>query len=358
MPPWVFIFAAFLGGVFSIAGTPKVCELKADEEIVFYPTIAMPATNGGWKVHIHGCVFERERARLQLTLLRQLLDLKGVEMTAAELATFKERARLFFADNERGHRVVVRVGDQTFDLGKSAPNGRFEQTVHLATLPHIADGLPPASLEIVAVLKEADKRRFVGRVMVVPRGGVSVVSDVDDTIKISDVLDHRALVRRTFLQPFEPVPGMAELYRGWASNGAVFHYVSASPWQLFQPLVEFTRTNAFPAGSWSLKQWRIKDRTFTSLFEDPQQYKIGRISVLLRQFPERRFVLVGDSGERDPEAYAALAREFPAQVKGIFIRDVTGQGPEVERYRTNFAGLPRELWRIFKEPQELAPRLP
>ena len=363
---------------FNSSAGPLVSELKSDEMIVFYPTLATPATNGGWNVRVHGCVFEIEKRRLSLAALRGALRLDGIKMDASELATFKERARLFFADNERGHRVVARIGEETFDLGKSAPNGHFQKEVHLAEFPPLVvpalAGLPPRSnqtpdrlkpglqtyppfLEISAVLKPDDTRKCNGIALVLPATGVSVISDIDDTIKISDVLNHGALVRRTFLQPFEAVSGMAEVYRAWAANGAQFHYVSASPWQLHLPLLEFTGTNNFPSGSWHMKQWRLKDRTFRSLFENPEIYKKETISPLLRQFPQRHFVLVGDSGERDPEAYAALAREFPAQIKAIFIRDVTGQGADAERYLTNFTGLPRDLWRVFKEPSEIAPLL-
>ena len=208
------------------------------------------------------------------------------------------------------------------------------------------------------MLKSDDTRKLTGVALVLPVSGTSVISDIDDTIKISDVLNRDALVRRTFLQPFEAVPGMAEVYRAWATNGAQFHYVSASPWQLHLPLLEFTRTNGFLQGSWHMKQWRLKDRSFKSLFEKPDNYKVATITPLLREFPQRRFVLVGDSGERDPEAYATLAREFPKQIAAIFIRDVTGQGADAERYRTNFAGLPEKLWKIFKEPGEIAPLLP
>lgn len=344
--------ALFLFAVTAFAA-PLVSELKSDEEIVFYPTLAWPAAEGtGWTLRVHGCVFERERARLTVNALRGLFELKGFEMTPAESATFKARARLFLADNERGHRVVIRLGEQTFDLGESAPNGHFEKQLQLAALP----ASPVVTFH--AVLKEGDRRHFGGVAVLVPKGGVSVVSDVDDTIKISEVLDRQALVRRTLLQPFEAVPGMAEVYRGWATNGATFHYVSASPWQLFSPLNDFVVTNRFPAGSWSMKQWRVKDRTFKSLFADPQAYKVATIGALLRQFPERRFVLVGDSGERDPEAYAELARDFPMQVKAIFIRDVTGETASAERYRTHFAKLPDGLWRVFREPGEIAPLLP
>jgi hypothetical protein len=56
--------------------------------------------------------------------------------------------------------------------------------------------------------------------------------------------------------------------------------------------------------------------------------------------------------------WATLARDFPMQVKAIFIRDVTGETASAVRYRTNFANLPDGLWRVFQEPGEIAPLLP
>ncbi len=41
------------------------------------------------------------------------------------------------------------------------------------------------------------------------------------------------------------------------------------------------------------------------------------------RFPKRRFILIGDSGEKDPEVYREIQRRFPAQVQEIMIRDVT-----------------------------------
>lgn len=47
---------------------------------------------------------------------------------------------------------------------------------------------------------------------------------------------------------------------------------------------------------------------------------------ILDQFPQSRFLLIGDSGEQDLELYTALARDFAQQgrdqIIGIFIRDV------------------------------------
>jgi phosphatidate phosphatase APP1 len=73
-----------------------------------------------------------------------------------------------------------------------------------------------------------------------------VVFDVDDTIKISDVRNKKALLTNTFLKEFVPVPGLAEVYTRWADLGASFHYVSASPWQLHSSLADFFKSAGLP----------------------------------------------------------------------------------------------------------------
>jgi phosphatidate phosphatase APP1 len=163
--------------------------------------------------------------------------------------------------------------------------------------------------------------------------------------------DREALLRNTFLEPFRPVPGMAEAYARWATNGgASFHYVTASPWQLYPDLLAFVRSNGFPEGTFHMKRFRWKDRSFLDLFRSPERHKLEVIEPLLKQFPERRFVLVGDSGERDPEIYGELARRHPRQVRRVLIREVTGDGMGAERSRRAFAGVSEGVAVVFREP--------
>ncbi|MBW2459952.1 MAG: DUF2183 domain-containing protein, partial [Deltaproteobacteria bacterium] len=98
--------------------------------------------------------------------------------------------------------------------------------------------------------------RSVAPVSLVGARGVSVISDIDDTIKITEVTDKHALVRNTFTRPFAAAPGMADLYRRWARDGVTFHYVSSSPWQLFEPLRRFMSGSGFPLASVQLKRFR------------------------------------------------------------------------------------------------------
>lgn len=205
-----------------------------------------------------------------------------------------------------------------------------------------------------AVLAEGDHRIFSGEVFLVEEEGLSVISDIDDTIKITEVRDRNATLRNTFLREFQPVPGMAEFYQRLArERDAQFHYISASPWQLYEPLAELVDTHGFPRGTFALKEFRWKSRKFLSLFAHPEKFKPGVIEPLLKQFPKRRFILIGDSGERDPEIYAALARKFPNQIERIYIRNLTGEPASTERYTKTYRGLPRKLWQIFHSPDEL-----
>jgi len=143
---------------------------------------------------------------------------------------------------------------------------------------------------------------------------------------------------------------MAGLYREWEKAGAGFFYVSASPWQLYLPLAEFVRSNGFPQGAFQMKVFRLKDGSRASILEDPEKYKPGAIEPILKRFPRRRIVLVGDSGERDPEVYAGLARKYPQQIVRILIRNVTRENAEAPRYQKTFRQLPRDLWEVFDDP--------
>ncbi|NQT14461.1 MAG: App1 family protein [Planctomycetes bacterium] len=79
---------------------------------------------------------------------------------------------------------------------------------------------------------------------------------------------------------------------------------------------------------------------------------------ILADFPQRRFILVGDCSEEDPEIYADAARRHGEQVQRIFIRRVDGSDASPARMHAAFAGLPPDRWRVFRHPQELADALP
>lgn len=166
-----------------------------------------------------------------------------------------------------------------------------------------------------------------GHIQLIESSGISVISDIDDTIKDSGVFrGKKHLLLATFLHECREVPGMSEVYQKWADQGASFHYVSNSPWQLFPMLDTFFDKFSFPSGSAHLK---LFDLNHKALFYEPQGAKRASIIQLLKDFPDRKFIMVGDSGEMDLELYTSLARDYSKQILKIFIRDVTTNNLDV-----------------------------
>jgi phosphatidate phosphatase APP1 len=102
-----------------------------------------------------------------------------------------------------------------------------------------------------------------------------------------------------------------------------------------------------------MRQVRWIDASVANLFASSSEVKRPAIQELFRTYPQRQFVLVGDSGENDPELYGALSRAHPRQVAGIFIRDV-GRGTNPERLDKAFEGVTRRKWQVFEDGQSLA----
>ncbi len=345
---------ALLAAGVSLSGGACASSIKADEEVIFFPTAAqLDRESMAWIIPVHGWIFEPEDDSVWRTaVIEELLDQLELDPAARDDERFRERARMFLVDNERGKKLEVRLDGRTFALGRSEANGHFTGRLRLDR-EGLADLSGNAWLPFEAVMRERDRRRFSGRVQLLDPEGLSVISDIDDTIKVSVVTDKRELLANTFLREFRDVPGMARTYGQWAEAGAAFHYVSSSPWQLFPVLSAFMAREGFPPGAFHLRSFRLKDGTFFDLFAAPEASKTPTIESILRAYPRRKFVLVGDSGEKDPEIYGTIARRYQGQVIRVFIRDVSPQDDQGERFAAAFRGLPETSWTVFRAAGEL-----
>jgi phosphatidate phosphatase APP1 len=144
-----------------------------------------------------------------------------------------------------------------------------------------------------------------------------LISDIDDTILDTGVQRVGRMVVQTFTGSAltrTPFPGAAELYRELAADLNPVFYVSSSPWNLHSFLVAFLRHRGFPLGPVLL-------RDLLGTWAGREQ-KHDRIREVLDLHPDLRFVLIGDSGERDPEIYADIVREHPGRILAVYIREV------------------------------------
>lgn len=153
--------------------------------------------------------------------------------------------------------------------------------------------------------------------------GISVISDIDDTVKHSAIAGGaKEMFRNTFVRELDQlsVEGVSDWYTQLAKRGVDFHYVSNAPWQLYTLLEKYFKLVGLPPGSFHLKQYT---GMLQGIFEPTAERKRGSLEQILRDFPERKFILVGDSGEADLEVYTDIVLANPGRILGIFIRDVT-----------------------------------
>lgn len=350
----VGLFSSVISMQTGFAGSKSISNIAKDEHVVFFTSNTwFDEHSKTWQVPVHGWVYEFEERKLLRSLFARALRHKyGLEQDADTQDNFNYRTKLLTADNEKGKRVVINLLGQRYVLPKTEANGHFEAII---SLPQKAISPNETSvLNYKLVLRPNDKRVFSGESLVVEQAGVSVISDIDDTVKLSYVTDHKKLFESSFFKAFAAVEGMPEVYQKWHSQGAKFHYVSSSPWQLYEPLQEFMTEHKFPEATMSLKKVRFKDETFFNLFKSATKTKPQAINAIIKRFPKREYILLGDSGEKDAQVYAQIANEHPEKIKKIYIRNVDGSKNLEKMYEQIFDGLPDDLWRVFEHSSEIS----
>ncbi|KAI9138747.1 hypothetical protein BKA69DRAFT_749603 [Paraphysoderma sedebokerense] len=197
---------------------------------------------------------------------------------------------------------------------------------------------------------------YGGVIQVIEREGWSIITDIDDTVKHTVVLDRTEALKNTFCKRFEVVPGMPELFKSLKSRLATnrsalhVHYVSGSPVFLGNPLQEFFSANYW-LGGLDLRTFDLTDINFW------EAHKLDAFARILSQFPVRKFLWIGDSGEKDPDTYGQAYRNLSEQQKNniacIWIRKVPGADNSDERFMKDFDSVPVDKWYSFTDPAEL-----
>ena len=154
-----------------------------------------------------------------------------------------------------------------------------------------------------------------------------IISDIDDTVVKTTATSLLAMSRNTFFHNAHsrlPFAGVAEFYRSLqlGRNGKrnnPFFYVSSSPWNLYDLLIDFLDLNDIPEGPLLLRDFGLDVNKEST---DHMGHKFGTIKDILLTYPHLNFVLIGDSGQEDPKIYREVVAAFPGRILAIYIRDV------------------------------------
>jgi len=237
-------------------------------------------------------------------------------------------------------RLLAVFGDAQTEV-KTDGDGYFSVELEL---PAPATG--PLWQKVVFRLLEASgyggpQVQAEGLVLVHPlKSRFAVISDIDDTVLASNVTSKFRMMLRVLLTNAHtrmPFAGVGAFYRALENAHGAEHnpifYVSNGPWNLHDLLVDFFRLNGIPLGPISLRDWG----THLVLARKPTgTHKRAQMARILAFFPTVPVVLIGDSGEHDPEIFTRIAREFPGRVDTIYIRcvhDEPGRQAAIQRLR-------------------------
>jgi phosphatidate phosphatase APP1 len=101
-----------------------------------------------------------------------------------------------------------------------------------------------------------------------------------------------------------------------------FFYVSSSDWNLFDLIRDFLNYREIPAGPLLLKDLHVDLRNIWKSGGGSHQHKLEKINMLLELYPGMKFILIGDSGQHDPELYAEIIESHPGRIKAVYIREI------------------------------------
>lgn len=161
-----------------------------------------------------------------------------------------------------------------------------------------------------------------------PDSSYGLISDLDDTVIVSQATNFLEKSRILLLnneRTRKPFEGVAAFYRALQKGkdehryNPVF-YVSSSSWNLYDMFKNFCHFNHLPEGVFLLRDVGLDKQKFYRTGHGT--HKLHKITHVLDTFDNLSFLLIGDSGQKDPEIYQEVVQQYPERIMGIYIRDV------------------------------------
>jgi phosphatidate phosphatase APP1 len=269
-----------------------------------------------------------------LFLKGRVLEDRGIrpaDETDSAWRNLRNMYRRFDSDEIPGARVLARIGSVE-QIVVADDDGFFE--TRLVPNPPLPRDRLWHTIELVLLEPQPASEsqiRVTGRVLVPPPNSrFGVISDIDDTVIQTNATSMVRMLRATFLENARtrlPFPGVAALYRALQSGtaGATLNplfYVSSSPWNMYDMLEEFFAIQRIPSGPLLLRDWGFSPLGSQSPLHH-RKHKLETICQILDTYPALQFLLIGDSGQEDPEIYREVVGRYPNRILAIYIRNVS-----------------------------------
>ncbi|KAJ5663493.1 hypothetical protein N7507_004224 [Penicillium longicatenatum] len=185
----------------------------------------------------------------------------------------------------------------------------------------------------------------------VPPTGITIVSDIDDILRVTKIYEPKQGLLNSFARPFTPWQNMPDIYRNWSISlpNMHFHYLTTTPEQVTRNYMEFIYKN-YPGGSFDTRPLNFSDVSATLSI---RKFLLQKV---FETFPERKFILIADTSNSDVmRDYPEMATEFPGQVQCIWIRNTsaTDSGDKFPYDTSGFKNLNQSNYMFFLNADDL-----
>ncbi len=271
------------------------------------------------------------------------LEDENIDFTTNQnvLKTLRNIYRQFESDEIRNVAINLKLPDGQVIETSTDQEGYYHLELNISTLPEYLDKegwiTYFVSYKEENIKKEISNHNSFSSEMLIPskEAEYGIISDIDDTILHTGVASFFKwrVIANTIFKNFDKrtaIEGTVKFYKKLhlGKNGAPinpFFYVSNSPWNLYDYLSAFFKKNYFPKGPILLRDFRTP---FDKTPKPKMPHKQSEILNLLNMYPEMKFILIGDSGEKDADIYTKIAEEFPGRILAIYLRTVNHRRKE------------------------------
>jgi len=154
---------------------------------------------------------------------------------------------------------------------------------------------------------------------------IGVISDFDDTVVVSNVTNKGKLLYNSFFKNFkerELVKDISRRIKSRLKNNSALFFISGSPHQFSNSINNFLDYHHFPKRAILTK--KIHGEKSDSLHASIA-YKYAKIVKLIKMYPHVKWILYGDSGEKDEEIYWKVKQDYSEKIEAIYIRNVESE---------------------------------
>ncbi|CEJ93896.1 hypothetical protein VHEMI09457 [[Torrubiella] hemipterigena] len=259
-----------------------------------------------WQAEFVTAVFEKESANRLVDLAASIARIVGLADDAKERETIEQRLQPFAWDIRVGRNAVISQegSRKTIKLGATGSEGCSSDVINISS--HGKGSFVRASAVVTGGIEGIlDMQTYYAG-----EDGWAIISDIDDTIKVTMTSDPIGILKETFINEPRPIDGMPELYtqiKAMLPKDTPWFYLSASPYTLYPFLKEF-RNKFYPPGTMILRDssWRTISGLLASLTMVTEEYKVDRMKKVNSWLPKKKLIVFGDSTQSDPEAYGEM----------------------------------------------------